>query len=209
MNFDTESLRQQIPYYLTAEDKRILTNELKEISQGGTANYLLSPQHDSFLEDMLQGDGWEGFYLFKYPDGKRISVRGLVLSNSCDINPDNSRDVPSRVLFAPLVKLSKFEVLLRRAGIAEKRISEKLNSIRTQKTTNIFFLPGGGMLSEDYIVRFDETQSMPAQAHSDIENKQKLFTLSNTGFYMLVFKLSIHFCRLHENVDRKNLKPPF
>ncbi len=42
-------------------------------------------------------------------------------------------------------------------------------------------------------------------AHIAAEDREQLFTLSNTGFYMLVLKLSVYFCRLHEKVNRKNL----
>ena len=45
MDFDAESLKQQIPYYLTAEDRRVLVEELKAIASGGTADYLLSAVH--------------------------------------------------------------------------------------------------------------------------------------------------------------------
>lgn len=203
MNFDAESLQQQIPYYLTAEDRKILVDELKAISQGGTADYFLSPYHDSFKEDMLQGDGWRGFQLFMFDSGERRSVRGLVLSNSCDVDPENPRDVPARLIFAPLVKLSIYEKLLRASGIESNRVDEKVAMIKAQKTTNMFFLPAGGPLDEDYVARLDDAHSMPVAAHTTAEDREKLFTLNNTGFYMLVLKLSVHFCRLHEKVNRK------
>ena len=43
---------------------------------------------------------------------------------------------------------------------------------------------------------------MPVRAFIDDNAKAKRFTLSLHGFYMFVFKLSVHFCRLHENVAR-------
>ena len=84
MNCDAESLQLQIPYYLTSEDRKILVDELKAISQGGTADYFLSLYRDSFKEVMLQGDGWRGFQLFMFDSGERRSVRGLtkILFNS-------------------------------------------------------------------------------------------------------------------------------
>lgn len=203
MKLDLESLQQQIPYYLTAEDRQVLVDELKAISKGGTADYFLSPYNDAFHHDMLQGDGWRAFQLFMFDTGERRSVQGLVLSNSCDVEPGNARDVPARVIFAPLVKLSVYEGLLRGSGIDPQRIDEKIASVRAQKTTNMFFLPAGGPLADDHVVRLDDVHSMPAAAHAKSEGREKLFTLSNTGFYMLVLKLSVHFCRLHEKVNRK------
>lgn len=202
MNLDADSLRQQIPYYLTAEDRHVLVEELKAITQGGTVDYFLSSYRDTFKSTMLQGDGWRGFQLFKFDTGERRSVQALVMSNTCDVHSNNQRDIPARVIFAPLVKLAAFDAVLRRNGVDPRRVEEKLASIRAQKTTNMFFLPAGGPLAQDHVVRLDDAHSMPVAAHAAAKDREKLFTLSNTGFYMLVLKLSVHFCRLQENVNR-------
>ena len=202
MNLDIESLQRQIPYYLVSEDRQVLINELKAISRGGTADYFLGQTQDAFRSAMLQGDGWRGFQLFMFDTGKRRSVQGLVISNSCDVDPNNRRDLPARVIFAPLVKLATYEALLGKRNIKQRKIDEKLAAIRAQKTSNLFFLPSGGPLADDHIVRLDDAHSMPVAANSAATDREKLFTLSNTGFYMLVLKLSIHFCRLQEKVNR-------
>ena len=203
MDIDVENLQQQIPHYLSAEDRKVLVRELEAISRDGTATeFLLSDYNNQFTNKTLQGDGWEGFKLFLFPDGQQMDVRGLVLSNSCDVNLENKRDVPARVVFAPLVKLTTYENILRKSQIPNPNIDAKLVAIKAQKTTNIFYIPGGGILKEPYIIRLDDLYSMPVSAHADSMQSGKLFTLNNTGFYMLVFKLSVHFCRLHENVVR-------
>ncbi|WP_143043314.1 hypothetical protein [Sphingopyxis sp. YR583] len=125
-----------------------------------------------------------------------------MLSNSCDIAPENARATPSRVTFAPLVKLAAYQELLHKSGIKPESIEDKISSIKAQKITNIFFLPAGGDLAEDHIVRLDEAQSMPVSIHEKSEEREKLFTLSMAGFYMLVFKISVHFCRLQEGIPR-------
>lgn len=204
MDLDADNLQQQLPYYLTAADREVLIRELKAISQGGTADYLLSQNRDGFKNAMLQGDGWRGFQLFVFSTGERRSVQGIILSNSCDVDPGNRRDQPARVVFAPLVKLAAFEEVLLQSGIEQERVDEKLGAIRAQRTTNMFFLPAGGPLAEDHVVRLDDAHSMPADVHFAAEDREKMFTLSTTGFYMLVFKLSVHFCRLHENVHRNS-----
>jgi hypothetical protein len=202
---DLDSLQHHIPYYLTSEDRQVLVRELRTISKGGEANYLLEPYYDGFKEEMLQGDGWRAFQLFKFETGERRFVQGLVLSNSCDVEPGNARDVPARVIFAPLVKLAAYEKLLRASAIDPQKLDSKIAEIRAQKTTNMFFLPAGGALDVDHIVRLDDTHSMPVGAHIASGEREKLFTLSNTGFYMLVLKLSVHFCRLQEKVNRKSI----
>lgn len=65
MDFDVDSLQQHIPPYLTAEDKQLLVDNLKSINKGGTADYFINHHRHPFRENMLQGDGWRGFQLFR------------------------------------------------------------------------------------------------------------------------------------------------
>jgi len=202
MTFDADDIRAQIPYYLADADREALASELRSIVASGSGKYVLSAYEDTFHSEMLQGDGWRGFQVFSLGSGERMHVRGLVLTNSCDVDPGNKRDVPTRVSFAPLVKLSAYAAVLQESGIPHDQIESKLGAIRSQKTTSMFYLPAGGPLDEEYVVRFDEIQSMPISMHKASDYCQKLFTLSQAGFFMLILKLSIHFCRMHEGVNR-------
>lgn len=204
MSLDADHLREHLPSYLSAEDQKRLVAALQAISGGGRQEYLLGSYENDFKELMLQGDGWRGFRAYDYEREIVVATRGLVLSNSCDLAPDNPRATPSRVTFAPLVKLAAYEELLQQSGIKPESIEDKISSIKAQKITNIFFLPAGGDLAEDYIVRLDEAQSMPIAVQEKSAEREKLFTLSMVGFYMLVFKISVHFCRLQEGVPRLN-----
>lgn len=203
MTLDAYTLKDQIPRYLSAEDQRVLVEELNAISRGGDAEYVLSQSKDAFAGQMLQGDGWRGFIIFSFETGDKRSIPGLVLSNSCDVDPDNPRDLPTKVIFAPLARLGTYVEVLKESGIDPDRIAAKVENIRAQRTTSMFYLPAGAFLEHDYVIRLDEAQSMPISAHAENFEREKLFTLSNTGFYMLVLKLSIHFCRLQEKVNRK------
>jgi hypothetical protein len=49
---------------------------------------------------------------------------------------------------------------------------------------------------------FDQLYTMPSKVFDQENKKSKVFTLSLFGFYLFVFKLSIHFCRFQENVAR-------
>ncbi len=199
MNFDTESLQKQIPYYLTEPDRKALLAELKGFASGNSVDFFLSRHHDAFKETTLQGDGWSGFEFFIFESGERRTVRGIILSNSCDIDPENTRELSTQMVFSPLVKLSVYKTMLIESGIDPKKVEAKITSIKAQKTTNIFYLPASGTLAEDFIVRLDVVQSMPTAAHKE---REKLFTLSMVGFYLLVFKLSVQFWRIQENVKR-------
>ena len=64
----------------------------------------------------------------------------------------------------------------------------------------MFYLPADDPLSTEYVALLDDLHSMPVEALREVSDK--LFTLSMAGFYLYVFKLSVHFCRLQENIDR-------
>jgi len=201
MMFDADVLRQQIPYYLTAPpDQRKFLKELKSLGDGAKSGYFISPQSDPYLDEMLQGDGWRNFQIFLFEAMRQRSVRGIVLSNTCDISPENKRDLPPKVIFAPIVKLSQIQKRFVENNLPEEKIASKTEAIRSQKTTNIFYLPADGPLDDEYVALLDDLHSMPVKTHQ--QQTKKLFTLSMAGFYLFIFKLSIHFCRLHESVNR-------
>lgn len=101
-----------LPYYLLAEDRNILLRNLSAVSRGETASYILSEYHDEYKNQILQGDVWSGFRMRKFDSGEQVSVHGIILSNSCDINPEISRVVTPRLVFAPLTKMSTFRRML-------------------------------------------------------------------------------------------------
>jgi hypothetical protein len=102
------------------------------------------------------------------------------------------------------VKLSNFESVLKKQGVKQQTIEAQFSAIRAQKNTSCFYLPKNDALEAEYLVRLDDVHSIPIGIHQKNKERKKLFTLSNTGFYMFVLKLSVHFCRLQENIQRKN-----
>lgn len=195
----TDELREQIPYYLTKEAGEGILKEL--------ASY--NCKTDIFLqreiEGILQGDGWRGFTLYDFQSSSTRSVRAIVISNSCDIDATNKREMPTQVTFVPLMKLSKVEEVFLNSGCSQQAVSQKIKDIRAQKVTSFFFIPGQGTLDDDYVAWLSNVHSMPMASFTATESKQRLFTLNMTGFYLFLFKLSIHFCRFHERVDRFHL----
>lgn len=201
MTFDAEALRKQIPYYLTADPaQKALVANLKALSEGAVKGYFIRTGFDLHATVMLQGDGWRGFQVFSFATGNRNQVRGIVLSNSCDVSPENERVLPPNVTFAPIVKLSRIQKRFAQRGLKGDQIETRLQAIRSQSITSMFYLPADGPLGEEYVALLDDLHSMPVEVHR--EAGEKLFTLSMAGFYLFVFKLSVHFCRLHENIDR-------
>lgn len=203
MTFSPENLKDQIPYYLTsAPAQKELVSNLEAIIGGAQKGYYLGAAQDRFADERLQGDGWRGLPLFSFASSQKKEVRGILLSNTCDVSTENDRTLPPRLVFVPIVRLSAIEARFAASGISSAQVAGKVRAIKDQITTSIFYLPAGGPLEEDYVALLDDVHSIPVSAHEN-ENKEKLFTLSMAGFYLFVFKLSVHFCRLQENLDRR------
>lgn len=189
-----------IPFYLV-EDKDAKRGFIRNLeSFPEKINYYTSnyPNHD------LQGDGWEGLDVFNIDSREKVSIKGIVLSNSCDISTENTRDYPVNVVFAPIVKLAAYEERLKQAGLSKHKIDSKIASIKKQQVTSIFYLPQLGEFPES-IVLFDDIHSLPVayfQRKKSSQQVNKIFTLSQLGFYLFLFKISVHFCRFHEKVLR-------
>ncbi len=112
-------------------------------------------------------------------------------------------ELPTNIVFAPVTKLASYITLLERAGLDKEKIKNKVDAIKGQSVTTIFYLPDAiGGLGGDHIVILDDVHSMPSSVFQADTMKRKLCTLNTLGFYLFIFKLSIHFCRLRENVAR-------
>lgn len=191
----SDDIKNHLPYYLSSEGKDEILRALKDFPDNINYYTILHK------EDFLQGDGWDSLDIVHIEKLQKKSIKGILLSNSCDISPENKRTTPPRVIFAPIISLAKYEEKLR-SHIDSAAITAKINSIKKQHVTSIFYLPKGGELSEDYIALLDDLHNVPLELLTKKETKKKYFTLSQVGFFMFLLKLSIHFCRFHENVLR-------
>ena len=192
-----EQARLFLPKYLSPEQTRDLYTELSRF-----------PNIDSFYLDredlrgqLLQGDGWRGFIAINFETGDRKLVSGVIISNSCDIATENSRNIPVNILFAPLINLARYVERLRASGKPEGQIENILNSIRSQKVTSIFYLPGYPGVIDESLILLDDIHAQPL---ADFLGRERvgLFKLSQTFFYIFIIKLSIHFSRFNEDIQR-------
>lgn len=196
MQITAESIKEQIPYYLTQEAKENLAKALDSFPR--KIDYYL----DKFQNEILQGDGWASVTVINFETGERKPAKAILLSNSCDVSPENKREFPVKLTFAPIIKLSRYLMLLSNSGLGESAVSEKVAAIKEQRITSLFYLPQGAGLEEDYIALLDDLHTVPYKHFSEQSGKLKLFTLGQVGFYLFLLKLSVHFCRFHEEVHR-------
>jgi len=186
----TDQIQQNIPRYLTALQQTELVRQLNDFENRSYYTSL-------FPNQILQGDGWSGIEIIRFENGARDKVKGILLSNSCDIDPANKRDFSPRIIFAPLVRLNEYAKLLA-SFLGVEQINNKMTAIRRQHVSSLFFLPHGGLLDTDYIAILDDLHTIPFEIFRHNSERVKLFTLSQMGFYLFVLKLSIHFCRFQD-----------
>lgn len=199
-----DDIKQYLPQYLSDTSKDALLKELKNYP-----NYknIYSDKKD-LEKKILQGDGFSQLPFIELPQITEKQINGIILSNSCDIDPSNCRLHNINVVYAPIISLEKYRTLLIKEHVDTQKktladIESHIRVIKSQKLTNVLYLQPSKLLNFDSIVFFDRCMSAPPKdliSENNLNNK--LFTLNNFGFYLFLFKLSYHSTRIKENVDR-------
>lgn len=184
-----------LPKYLFPGERRDLFENLKQFPD--KLNYY----SNNSSAPLLQGDGWSGFIATDFETREAKPISGVVVSNSCDVDTSNRRPIEMNVLFAPLIRLARYANLLASGGKTKAEIEDTLSTIRLQRVSNIFYLPRIEGKIEESAALLDSIRPHPLKDFIT-RGRSRLFTLSQSGFYVFLFKLSIHFCRAQENVHR-------
>lgn len=183
-----------LPKYLSPEDQKELYSELLKFPE--KLNYYLP--RDAFPNNVLQGDGWRGFVVIDFETSDRKNLSAVVVSNSCDIDPASQVDSPRKILFAPIVNLE----LLRGLFVgSEEQTANKVAAIRQQKITTMFYLPELPGLMQESVALLDDIHQQPLGRFLE-GPRDKIFTLSQSAFWIFLIKLSIHFTRANESARR-------
>ncbi|RZB34508.1 MAG: hypothetical protein SRB1_00276 [Desulfobacteraceae bacterium Eth-SRB1] len=205
-----EEIKKYLPQHLSSTAEQELFNELKAFPHNIDQRLYTTYLHNH--TNLFQGDGIQNLLYIHFPDTNVDQVPGMILSNTCDIDQANKRLMPLRMVYAPIINLGKYEQSLIKNHVdTDQRSIESINShiadIRKQHISHIFYLPKGGQLENDSIVFFDRTNNCPANL---LEEKsvirQRIFTLSDYGFYLFLFKLSVHFTRIRNGVSRTSFR---
>ena len=195
-----EDFKQYLPKYLSREAQANLFNDLKDFPENLKRLYTGVLASES---DVFQGDGLKEVLIVNLLDPTVRKGPAMVISNTCDTSFSNARLLSPKIAYCPLVKLSNYITLLRRNSIPEERIDTHIKEIRKQWITSIFFLPKGGSLPEDCVALLDNINSCDVGYLSpESVTSLRLFSLSNYGFYVFLFKLAVHLTRIRESVDR-------
>ena len=205
---EPEDIRKYLPKYLSSSAQDSLFEELKKfpdnIDQRLYTNYLQDDPH------IFQGDGVSDLLFVHLPSQEIKPAPGMVLSNTCDIDPANRRFMPMRMVYAPIINLEKYRQALyidhvQTGKKSDESIKSHIQEIKKQHISHIFYLPQGEALDNDSIVFFDRLNNCSVDF---FQNKPiqhtRLFTLSDYGYYLSLFKLSVHFTRIREGLARSS-----
>lgn len=198
---DFDEIKKYLPKYLSQEATEKLFQDLKDFPDN-----IHKRLYGDVLEnekDIFQGDGIIDLPVVNLPDETVRNGRAIIVSNTCDINLDNERIFFPRIAYCPILKLSKFVSILKRRKISDERIAQLVDTIKKQEISSMFYLPQGSHLEEDYIAILENINNCDVKVIDKEEiTEKRLFSLSNYGFYLFLFKLSIHFTRIREAVER-------
>lgn len=194
MDIDDFHYKDFLPYYLT-EDQRVgLASALKDFSSKSNIYTQM------YQEEVLQGDCWDGVPFIDF-SGRKEQIKAIFLSNSCDIDQANVRHAPVYITYAPLIGLAAYEAMLL-AKFDAKVVAEKVDAIKAQKITSLIYLPASVEGTVESLAVLDKAMSMPYKLFEAQVGRRKITSLNQLGFYLFSFKLSIHFCRMHEGLAR-------
>ena len=198
-----EDVKQYLPKYLSPEAQKNLFDGLNQFPDNIDARLFSSRKSN---EDIIyQGDGLRDLLFVNLPDTAAKEVPAMVLSNTCDLDTKNKRLFPINLIYAPIISLEKYKSLLEEDNRGQDAIKDHISSIKKQRITQIFYLPKGGLLEEGHLVFLDKINSCNIKYLDGRDIKDiTLFSLSDYGFYLFIFKLSMHFTRVQEKIERIN-----
>src|SRR3989304_388334 len=198
-----DDFRVFLPKYLSEESAINLFNELTQFPQNIDSRFYTNTY--LYPNDILQGDGLNGMLLVNLPDTKIGEGKAIIISNSCDMDTSNSGLFASSICYCPIFNLHKYETMLKNKypDLSDTRTPLHIQDIRAQRVSQIFFLPSASELQDDSFVFLDKICNCDNLGIDRATlNSRKILTLSNYGFYFFLFKLTIHFTRIRESIDR-------
>lgn len=201
-----EDFKIYLPKFLSAVSDKELFEGLREFPYNLDSRIYTDYLSDS--EIIYQGDALQDMLVVNLPDATIKPVTSMILSNTCDIDLQNERNFPSQIVYAPIVNLNKYkDTLYKKSEKSHEQIDSHILSIQKQEITQIFYLPKLNGRLEESMVFFDRVCNFPNKLIDRESIKEKrVFTLSDYGAYLFILKLSIHFTRIQDKVERKSLR---
>ena len=201
-----EELKIYLPKFLSSQSESELFSGLKDFPDNIDSRLYTNHLFDT--EIVCQGDGIKEMLVINFPDSKIGEAPGIIISNTCDISESNTRPFDSRIMYAPIINLAKYEnAISKGSSKSDEQLKSHLESIRKQRITQIFYLPKNGNQLDESIVFLDRINNTSIKTiNTKNLTNTRLFSLSDYGAYLFLLKLSIHFTRIQDKVERKSSK---
>jgi hypothetical protein len=212
--FSAEHFERLLPLYLVSTEKQRLKEGLSQFLSANRDNdivydhFYLEDNVDFFRQSDLIAEVRSANWNADFEGGEfeRSYTDSMLLSNTCDVNDQNKRPINIKEsVFAPVVNFREYLRDLKENGISELQAHNFEKDVMQQRIANLFYLPPYIKDGPDYIALLDRLFWLPS---SDLNKRLpyisqgRIKSLDQFGFYLFIFKLSYHFCRLPEEADR-------
>lgn len=197
-----DEIKKYLPQYLSESEMRSLKDDLRKFNPDTCQGAFFTSRFNGepFL---MQGDYIGQAPVHNFPASlESREVPALIISNTCDMSMDNKRVYSTRIMYVPMMNFDKYAQNVLRIMEPEKA-RQHFESLRNQHITGIIYLPTKLELGYDSIGFLDRMVTIPCtQSNIDHLISSRRFTLNNFGFYLLLLKLSMHFSRIQEKINR-------
>lgn len=200
-----DDIRVYLPKYLSTENYEQLISELHAFPTNiDKRMFTFGLERDI----IYQGDGLRDMPIVNIEDlSLGVKYRPcMVISNTCDMDLANSRLLPTTILYTPIILLTNYIHILEQYGATADKIKNHISDVKAQKVSNIFYLPSTGDMEESIVFLDRLLHVSQKYVDRNTVDERRLFSLSDYGFYLFMFKMSIHLSRIRENVNRGSLE---
>jgi hypothetical protein len=208
MAFSIEELEKLLPPELTDQKKGRLREGLMQFSDPYNlqdkfyTDFYLPISHNYFLQgDMIREMRFSSFNQ-KTGQYNKLYYDALIVSNTCDIDESNKRTLRKKVVLAKLITVDVFIESLRELGV--ENAAEILTHVKNQQYSNIIYLPSSRN-KQDYLAYLDDISIVEKEEINILKediSSNRIESLDYFGYYLFIFKLSYHMCRLPEETER-------
>jgi hypothetical protein len=207
MTFSLDSIERLFPPDISEQRKGRLRDGIKQFSVRSNSKVYTDFYLTSSPDYFLQGDL---IFELRFPlwnpdkrDFEKVYFDSIILSNSCDIDDANqtTRTLPKQVMTAKLFSLPDFKEGLVQYDIENSDVI--IQRLKNQEYSNLMYFPPINNI--EYVAYFDELSSVSNEELNALKNdinKNRIACLDWFGYYLFMFKISYHFCRLPEEIDR-------
>lgn len=208
MAFSIDEFDKLLPPELAEQKKGRLREGLVQFSDPYNSqdkfytDFYMPGSHNYFLQgDLIREMRFPSFNKESGIYGK-LYYDALILSNTCDIDESNKRTLRKKVILAKLITVEMFIESMRELEI--ENAAEILTHVKNQQYSNIIYLPPSKD-NTDYLAYLDDLSIVEKEEINSLKEEisaNRVESLDYFGYYLLIFKMSYHMCRLPEETER-------